>query len=392
MSKKVPISASKISLLDVFFSFPFILSQNIKQRQLARVFGNNVDSKHVFSLSSGIACFYLLLESLKQGTHKDEVIIPAYNAGSLVVAIQKAGLKPVLCEVSPLDFNLDIDYLPRIVNEKTLCIVGVHLFGIVFKNMQKIKEKYPKIILIEDAAQAMGSLMNNAPIGNLAYISFFSFNKGKNLPTFGGGLIATDNDQIAETLKQSLKILKGQTFKQRINIFTKMCALSLITRPYLYGAFYKMIHGFREVAPPADIETGLYCDLQASIALSGLKRQKELSKIRYTNGMRILMALEDEKQLMLPAIDQATKPAFNRLPIVFRDLKKRERVKINLWNAGFETSRMYIKPLHHMFDLGYKWGNFPNAVYMAGHLLTFPVHPLLKSKDIDTIITIIKKS
>ncbi|MDO8969930.1 MAG: DegT/DnrJ/EryC1/StrS family aminotransferase, partial [Saprospiraceae bacterium] len=101
--------------------------------------------------------------------------------------------------------------------------------------------------------------------------------------------------------------------------------------------------------------------------------------------------LKQAPQIMVPQISSDTCPAFNRLPVVFRDIKKRDRVEKKLWQAGIETSRMYLKPLHHMFDLGYTWGNFPNAVYLAGHLLTLPTHPLLRKADVGAMISIIRE-
>jgi len=85
-------------------------------------------------------------------------------------------------------------------------------------------------------------------------------------------------------------------------------------------------------------------------------------------------------------------PAFNRLPVVFRDLSKRERVEQKLWQEGIGTSRMYFKPLHHIFDLGYKREDFPQACFIAEHLLTLPTHPLLTDRDLDIIIKVIKNT
>ncbi|RLI00750.1 transcriptional regulator, partial [Candidatus Bathyarchaeota archaeon] len=63
-----------------------------------------------------------------------------------------------------------------------------------------------------------------------------------------------------------------------------------------------------------------------------------------------------------------------------------------LWKVGIETSSMYIKPLHHIFDLGYRKEEFPNACYFAQHLLTLPTHPIMTERQLDKIIEIIRKN
>ncbi|MFH1093588.1 MAG: DegT/DnrJ/EryC1/StrS family aminotransferase, partial [Candidatus Omnitrophota bacterium] len=93
----------------------------------------------------------------------------------------------------------------------------------------------------------------------------------------------------------------------------------------------------------------------------------------------------------VPQISPDTQPAFNRLPLVFEDLEKKEKTAQDLLKAGIETSQMYYKPLHQLLDLGYKPEDFPNAVYFAGHLLTVPCHPLLSENDIQKIIELISQ-
>jgi dTDP-4-amino-4,6-dideoxygalactose transaminase len=320
------------------------------------------------------------------------VILPAYTAGSLIVAIKKAGLKPVLCEISPRDFNMDLKFLDNVVSDKTLCIIGVHMFGIAATDILQIKKQFPRITVIEDACQSMGTLVEDKSVGVFGDVSFFSFNKGKNLPTFGGGCIATDDNVLADRILQAIKDVPALGVFQKIKIFFKLIVLSFVVNPLVYGMLYSVVSKFKETAPPADIIVRKYTGLQAALALNLLKTVNQQAAARYNNACKIINALFKEQQLILPHIAPSSKPAFNRLPIVFRDLKKRQRVEIQLRQAGIETSRMYIKPLHHMFELGYQWGNFPNAVYLAGHLLTLPVHPMLKTKDIDHIIDIIKNA
>lgn len=392
MIRKIPISGTRIPNAEIIASLTSLFNDKQTCFKFENMVKDYVQTEYVFSLNSGLSCLYVILEALKTFSVKKEVVLPAYTAGSLIVAIKKAGLKPVLCEVSPEDFNLDANFLDKVVSENTLCIIGVHMFGIAASFIGKLKDRYPGIFIIEDVCQSMGTLINEKPVGSLGDIGFFSLNKGKNLSTFGGGVIVTKEQSLAGKISEQMAKAEKQSFFNKINIFVKLLILSWIVHPIVYGSLYFIIERFKETTPPEVIDLKKYTGLQAKLAMSLIKDIKVESKQRYENGMRLIAGLSLEKQLLFPQILESSKPAFNRLPIVFRDLRKRERVELQLKQAGIETSRMYIKPLHHMFDLGYQWGNFPNSVYLAGHLLTIPCHPLLKQSDIDKIINIIKNA
>jgi len=390
--KKIPISAAPLSITNILVSFFSLFDDTKSIKKLARTVKDLSCSKNVFFLDSGLSCLYVILMALKVNSLKNEVVLPAYTAGSLIVAIKEAGLKPVLCEVSPEDFNLDSKFLDKVVSPNTLCIIAVHMFGIAFVDIEKIKNRYQDIIIIEDACQSMGTKINNKIVGVFGQVSFFSFNKGKNISTFGGGIIQTSDIALAAAIDQHVLKAGKESLKEKIKIFIKLIILSIVVNPFIYGLLYPIIERFKENSPPQGIVMKQYSGLQANLGVFLLKNIKGISAKRCENGMRIISALISEKQLILPKISKSSEPAFNRLPIVFRDLKKRQRVEIALEKAGIETSQMYLKPLHHMFDLDYSWGNFPNAVYLAGHLLTIPCHPLLKTSDIDRMIKIIKQA
>ena len=392
MGRKVPISAAKIALGSVLLNAAGIFKDEKPMLCLERKLKQYLGAENIVFLNSGLSCLYVILEVLKKDNpDKDEVVLPAYTAGSLIVAIRKAGLRPVLCDVSPHDFNMDIRFLDN-VNNKTLCIIGVHMFGIAAVDIRNLTDKYPGVTVIEDVCQGMGTIIDGKPAGRLSQVSFFSFNKGKNLPTFGGGFICLRDKLFAEKIEDYVRKLKTITLPEKIKLFFKLMVLSVIVNPVIYGLLYGVIAKFKENSPPDDVDLAKYSGLQAGLACTLLKNFERQSEKRVENAARLINGLRDDQQLIFPQIADNTKPAFNRLPVVFRDLKKRQRVEIMLKQSGIETSRMYIKPLHHMFDLGYKWGNFPNAVYLGGHLLTLPCHPLMGGNDIEKMIRIIKQA
>lgn len=391
MLNKIPIVGCPIGLQNLSFGLLSIFKQTY-QGQLSDALSKLLNRKYIYFTNSGTSSFYTILKILKDREGKDEVIVPAYTALSLIVAIKKAGLKPVLCDISLGDFNMDANLLSGIVSENTLCILGVHMFGIVNKELRRLKERFSDIFIVEDCAQSLGSKINGMFVGNSADVSFFSFNRGKNLPTYGGGCIATNSQRISEKIIEEGKRIKELAIGQRILIPLKILGLSLAVRPLIYGLVYPFISQFKDVAPPTNFEVKKYTGFQAAVALSLLKRTEEFSKKRYINGVKLIEGLKDTEGIALPMISENTQPAFNRLPIVFKDLKKRQKVEKALSKAGVDISRMYCKPVHHMFDLGYKEQDFPIANYFAERLLTLPAHPLLTDIQLNRIIRTIKNA
>ena len=160
----------------------------------------------------------------------------------------------------------------------------------------------------------------------------------------------------------------------------------------MYGAFFPFVSRFKETAPPADITVGGLTRFEAALGLALLPRCGELARRRYENGMAILDGLKDVKGLQVPVIATGVRPVFNRLPVVFDDAAHRTKVEQLLQGEGIETSRMYFRPLHRMFDLGYPADAFPHATYVAQRLLTLPVHPGIRREHIDRMVRTIRSA
>ena len=353
-------------------------------RKFSKGLMETLQAKQVFLVNSGAAAFFVILETLKASSTKRQVVLPAYTAGNLVTCIQKAGLVPVLCDISLTDFNSGREQLLSAVSPDTLAVVLVHMFGIGIHDIRQIKERLPpEVTLIEDCAQAMGSQIDHRPVGNFSEISFFSFNRGKNFPLYEGGCIATNRQAYAEDIDEKHRyLIKKCGMRQRIVTAAKICAFSFATNPFVYGAGYPLIARYKDTAPAKDISLSFITPLQAGLGIGLLKRFTRLCLKRYENGMFLISALQKNDGLMLPQIHPQSRPVFNRLPLVCKDLAKKAEIEKRLWEAGIESSSLYQKPLHHIFNLGYRREDFPHARYFAEHLITLPVHPQVKQQDL----------
>ena len=387
--KRIPVAAVKIPLC--VFKKVFSGKGNNSREEFTENIAILTGKKHIVSFNSGLASFYVILEALKETSSRKEVILPAYTAGSLVVAIKKAGLKPVLCDINKDNFNVDVNKLEKIVSKDTLCILSIHMFGIPDDNILKLKDRFPDVFIIEDCAQSLGSKIEGTPVGKFGDISFFSFNRGKNITSYGGGCIATDIEKIKDVIQNKYNTGKEPSIIKKILLPFKMMALSVACRPLIYGLGYPIIAQFKENKPPEDFNVTRYTEFQASVALWFLGHIDEASSGRNNNGIEIINGLKGLKGIILPEVNDSIYAVFNRLPIIVEDIDKMQIIKKHLWIAGVESSQMYLRPLHHIFDLGYSKEDFPNACYLADRLLTLPVHSLLKKKDVDKIIKTIKE-
>ncbi|MBI5873352.1 MAG: DegT/DnrJ/EryC1/StrS family aminotransferase [Candidatus Omnitrophica bacterium] len=390
MIRKVPVIGHPIGLLDLFFA----LFCRKAQLEFCRELKDEIFVRHAYLANTGIASFYIVLSVLKKLSHAKEVILPCYTAPSLVVAVRRAGLKPVLCDISLDDFNADLNDLFKRINENTLCVVAVHMYGIPWAGIEELNKKRGKnnIFIVEDCAQAFGAKIRGTSVGAFGDIGFFSFNRGKNLPIYEGGCIVTESRELAVLLEKEIVLHPKQSLFEHFALGFKLFALSFAFKPFFYWLLYPVIARFKENSVPSGFEVRQYVAYPAAVGLRLLKKIQKPFEMRYNNSRMLLEALGGAEGLILPKIAPGITPMFNRMPVVIKDKDKVEKVLKALEDEGIECSRFYFKPLHHLFDLGYNKDEFPNAVYLAERLLTLPVHPFVGKRDIEKMVTIIRET
>ncbi len=396
MSRYLPIVGFPVESADVAKAFRGAFDASAVRRFMAEI-GRVTHCVPVFAANSGSACFYAILETLKRSQvskGKVEVVLAAYTAPSLVVTIRKAGLKPVLCDILLDDFNADPESVLRAVTRDTLVVCGVHMFGIPWSGIAGVKKSLPVgVTLVEDCAQAFGAKVDGSHVGTLGHAGFFSFNRGKNFPTLSGGIAVSSDASLAAYLKETAQsLLKPKGIVKNLTDGLKCASLRFAFDPGLYGALRFLIAPFKETRVPSDIALERYSSFQAAFGLSILERGIASLEMRSRNGLYLSQALRDLDDVSVPAPAANVVPVFNRLPVLFKDPGRLLRVQNALERIGIESSRMYLKPLHHIFDLGYGPEDFPNAVTCAQRLLTLPVHPLVRQEDLDVMVKTIRKT
>ena len=383
MIKRIPIVATPIPINEGLGSVRAL--ENFKSGLL-----KFTGRRYAFLLNSATSCVFVALRALNNISGVKKVILPAYTASSLVIAVKKAGLTPALVDISLKDFQIDLKAAGEAQGDDISCVICPHMFGITVKGMGEFKQKFPKALVIEDCAQALGGIVDGKPVGSSGDISVLSFNRGKNMPTYSGGCALTDDKGLAADMEKQLSDIEDedQAFESLLPL--RIFALSVLVRPRFYALAYPFLAGLKDRKPADDFKVKKYTSRAAVTGSSLLRRIGALSRKRYENGLRLIEGLRGAPGLILPEISAGSKPAFNRFPLVFEDLNRKKKAVRGLSRAGIESSEMYLEPLHHLFGLGYEKFDFPNSVYLARHLLTLPVHPYVDVAAIEKMIKIIR--
>lgn len=167
------------------------------ERDLAAYLG----CKHVLAVSNGTAALHLayLALGLKSG---DEIVTPAFGFMAAANIALQLGIRPVFCDVDPRTWCMRADDVKAVLSPKTRAIVAVHSYGNVCEMEPIIALGLERgIPVIEDAAEALGSRISGVPAGTLGTINTFSFHATKTITTGEGGLVATNDDALAETAR-----------------------------------------------------------------------------------------------------------------------------------------------------------------------------------------------
>jgi perosamine synthetase len=176
----------------------FISSSGPFVEKFEKKFARKVGRKFAISVSNGTAALQLAFESLKI-KKRSEVILPSFTIISCVLPIIRCGAVPVLIDSDPYTWNLDVTKIEEMVNSKTKAIIAPHIYGlpIDMDPLLKIARKY-NLKVIEDAAEVLGLKYKNRLCGSFGDVSTFSFYANKHITTGEGGMIVTDNKEIAE--------------------------------------------------------------------------------------------------------------------------------------------------------------------------------------------------
>jgi perosamine synthetase len=161
-------------------------------------FSQYVGRKYGIAVCNGTAALELAVTALKLEPG-GEVIIPAFTIISCALAVIRAGLKPVLVDSDPVNWNMDVSQIEKKINSNTEAIMVVHTYGLPV-NMEPVLDLAKKhdLRIIEDAAEMHGQTYMGKRCGGFGDISIFSFYPNKHITTGEGGMVVCDDEKLAE--------------------------------------------------------------------------------------------------------------------------------------------------------------------------------------------------
>lgn len=357
--------------------------------------------KHCFLMSSGRAAMAMLFTILKQNNpqeQRDEIVLPAYTCYSVPAAAEIAGLKVRICDVDPHTLSYDMEQFRSIDFTRVLCVVSGNLYGYPddMKTIESITEK-AGCYLLDDAAQSMNAMVDQRYAGTWGDIGLYSLDKGKNITSLQGGIIVTDNDQIASWISQQLDTLPPASVKQQLADGLKLIAYMLMLKP----CFYWIPANIPALGLGKTIYTTDYLFCRYSRSMSALawrlfKRIDEISRLRTERARKMIELLQSINGIkFIHKVNDSALPVYLRLPLLVDSSKNRNTIIAELNRAGIGASASYpqsIADLEDICDFAVIHNNVASSgQYIASHILTLPTLSYMNDKDMARINRIFAK-
>ena len=347
------------------------LTAGPKVREFEEQFAKRHQVKHAIAVTSATTALHLALVALNVGPG-DEVIVPAFTWVATANVVLYCGAKVVFVDIDPKTFNLDVTKLKSKITSKTKAIIPVHLFGLC-ADMDAIKEVAHGIPLIEDAACASGSAYKGIPAGGLGTIGCFSFHPRKSITTGEGGMLTTNDDQIADTLGMLRNHGASISEEQRHHG----------PKPYILPEFNLLGYNYRMT------------DLQAAVGIAQLKKldlfineragwaeyyNQELSKIDYLSLPKFGSEYFHGWQSYVTLIDEKKAP-FSR-----NEIMEKLQAKGISTRPGTHAVHMlnYYKQNFNLKDTDY-----PGAMLANNQSMAIPLHNRMTKDDYEYVVNVL---
>jgi dTDP-4-amino-4,6-dideoxygalactose transaminase len=329
-----------------------------------------LSAPHVLSLTSATAGLHLVLVAL-QLKPGDEVITTPMTFAATLNTIVLAGGKPVLVDVEPGTYNMDVTRIEKAVTKRTRAIMPVHFAGLPvdLDPLYAIAKKH-NLRVIEDAAHAIGTEYKGKRIGSFGDIQVFSFHPNKNMTTGEGGCVATRDEKLAADV--ALLRFHGMD-REAWNRFGKKGSqhYEIIAPGYKYNMM----------------------DIQAALGLHQLKQLDGFIKRRAELALRYHKLLAGWPQWAL-----TTAPAYSHLhawhlytPLINPEAAGMDRdafmqgMKERNIGTGLHYRAVHLYP-YYREQFGFKPGDFPVAETISDRIVSLPLFPLMTDQDQDRVI------
>lgn len=351
-----------------------------KIKEFEEKFKEFINVKHSLSTSTARYALYLILKAFAFPKNS-EIIIPEYSFFTTSKIVKICGLIPVFCKIDLETYNIDPEKIPEKISAKTKGIIVQHTFGQPC-DMDSIVgiAKKNNLILIEDCAQALGSEYQGKKIGSIGDAGYFSFAKGKNVTTFGGGMITTNNDKLAENIRRNLVYQKknlNQVKPILLGLIKWLLTLPLIYKIFIFPLFYLLNifkrefldNLFKEKEEIKKVNLTFLTSIssyQAAIGIEQLKKLNRMNKKRLENANIYNLNLKNVK---IQKVNKDCKNTYNCYPLEIK-------------NAFVLARKLLLNGIDTRVDYMSCYSDNEEMKKLPKKIIYLPNHPSLNKEDI----------
>ncbi len=349
-------------------------------------FAKIIGVSHAIGCNSGTDALILALRALNIG-HGDEVLTPSFSFFATAEAISNVGAKPIFIDVDIENYLLDLNLIKEAITPATKAILPVHLFGYPV-NMDEILAlaKENNLRVIEDCAQAVGSIWRGKPVGSIGDIGCFSFFPTKNLGAIGdGGAVVTNDSQLAARIRElAVHGMPTRYFHTDLGYNSRLDAIQAAVLNVKLAFLPKWINKRQKIAKRYQV---LLKDIPSLEVPSDSLGDNNVHS--WNQFVIRLKSSSQNKQISKENLKFDLKKIYDQLP----NSSFRDYVKESLLALGINTIIYYPIPIHLQpayAKLNYKYPCLKNTEILCSQVLSLPIFPELTEKEQDYIVNHIR--
>lgn len=339
------------------------LTQGAKTAEFERKVAGFIGCKYAFAMSSCTTALHLSLVVADIGSG-DEVLVADFTFPATANVVVQQGAVPVLVDICLDTFTIDIDDLRAKITPQTKAIIPVDAFGCA-ANMDPINQlaQEHNLVVIEDAACAIGTTYKGRYCGNLSDLGCFSFHPRKVITTGEGGMITTNNPEHAE----KIQLLRSHGGKRNGFLYSYEAA----------GYNYRL------------------SDIQGAMGVVQMDKLAMLIEHKRLLAGKLKERLSDISGIRLPVEPTWGGHIYQSFVILVDESLDRDQIIHDLRLSGVETTlgtyALHAQPLFRN-RFGYKAGQLPNSHMAYTNTITLPLYPQMKETELDIVSDRLRKA
>jgi perosamine synthetase len=324
---------------------------------------NYVGVDYCVTLNSGTSALHASFLAYGIG-NLDEVIVPSFSFISTANSVLFVGGKPIFADIEEETFGLDPDSVQSKINSKTKAVVPMDYGGLpckIFEINEIAKQK--NIFLIEDAAESLGSKINDSKIGSISDSSIFSFCGNKVLTTGEGGAVVTNSKEIYE----KIKMIRSHGRLDNINYFENSSKPQYLDLGYNWRM----------------------SSITAALGITQLQKLDKLIEMRRNNAKFLSDRLQKFKEIQTPNEPSGYKHIYQMYTIRLSNSILRDKLHKFLIDKRI-FSKVYFNPIHKTEFYQQKSSSQNNSLHItekiANEVLTIPLYPNMTNEEKNYLI------